>query len=68
MKAQTKGRETFPDYMKQGLFDNMTYSMMTLIPAKKRMMDKVQPANTTSTFKKAIGLKSSIFKMMVNLF
>ena len=39
-----KGRETFPEYMKQGAFDSIAYSVMTLIPAKKRMMDKVQPA------------------------
>ena len=44
MKALTKGRETFPEYMKHGAFDNITYSMMTLVPAKKKMMDKVQPA------------------------
>ena len=44
MKALTKGREPFPEYMTQGAFDNIAYSMMTFIPAKKRMMDKVQPA------------------------
>ena len=44
MKALTKGRETFPEYMNGGAFDNIAYSMMTLIPAKKRMIDKVQPA------------------------
>ena len=43
MKALTKDRETFPEYMKHGGFDNVRYSM-TLIPAKKRIMDKVQPA------------------------
>ena len=43
MKALTKGREPFPEYMTQGAFDNIAYSM-TFIPAKKRMMDKVQPA------------------------
>ena len=32
MKALTKGRETFPEYMKQGAFGNMAYSMVTLIP------------------------------------
>ena len=44
MKALTKGREPFPVYMTQGAFDNIAYSMMTLIPAKKRTMGKVQPA------------------------
>ena len=44
MKALTKGREPFPEYMTQGAFDNIAYSMMTFIPANKRMMDKVQPA------------------------
>ena len=47
MKALTKGRETFPKFMKFGAFDNISYSMMTLIPARKRMMDKVQPAKIT---------------------
>ena len=44
MKALIKGRETFPENMKHGAFDNIAYSMMTLVPAEKRMMDKVQPA------------------------
>ena len=44
MKALTKGREPFPVYMTQGAFENIAYSMMTLIPAKKRTMGKVQPA------------------------
>ena len=43
MKALTKGEETFQEYMKYGAFDNIAYSMMTLVPARKRMMDKVQP-------------------------
>ena len=43
MKVLTKGRETLPEYMKHGAFDNIAYSMMTLIPAKKRMTDKLQP-------------------------
>ena len=42
MRALTKGRETFPEYMNGGAFDNIAYSMMTLIPAKKRVIDKVQ--------------------------
>ena len=44
MKAPTKGRETFPEYMNGGAFDNIAYSMMTLVPAKERMIDKVQHA------------------------
>ena len=44
MKALNKGRETFPEYMKHGAFDNIACSMITLIPARKRMMNKVQPA------------------------
>ena len=44
MKALTKGRGTFPQYMKHGTFDNTAYSMMTLIQARKQMMDKMQPA------------------------
>ena len=31
MKALIKGRGTFPDYIKGGAFDNIAYSMMTLI-------------------------------------
>ena len=34
MKALTKGRETFPEYMKHGAFDNIAYSMMTLVLGK----------------------------------
>ena len=30
--------------MNGGAIDNIAYSMMTLIPAKKRMIDKVLPA------------------------
>ena len=44
MKALTKGTETFPQYMKHGAFDIIAYSMVALISAKKRMMDKKQPA------------------------
>ena len=44
MKALTKGRGTFPEYMKHGTFDNTAYSKMTLIQARKQMVDKVQPA------------------------
>ena len=44
MKALTKCKETFPEYMNGGAFDSIAYSMMTLIAAKKRMIDKVQPA------------------------
>ena len=44
MKALTKGTKTFPEYMKHGAFDIIAYSMTTLISAKKRMMDKEQPA------------------------
>ena len=44
MKALTKGREAFPEYMNRSAFDNIAYSMMALIPAKKRIIDKVQPA------------------------
>ena len=44
MKAPTKGRETFPEYMSRGAFDNIAYSMMTLVPAKERMIDKMQHA------------------------
>ena len=44
MKALTKGRKTFPEYMKHGASNNIAYSMMTLIPATKRITDKVQPA------------------------
>ena len=47
MKALTKGRDTFPEYMKHGAFENIAYSMMRLIPARKKMMDKVQPAKYT---------------------
>ena len=36
--------ETFPEYMKHGAFDNFAYAMITLIPARKKMMDKVQPS------------------------
>ena len=50
MKALTKGRETFLDYMKQGAFDNVAHSMMALIPFKKRVMDKVQPATIPSKY------------------
>ena len=35
MKALAKGREAFQEYMKHGAFDNIAYSMMTLIPAGK---------------------------------
>ena len=34
MNALTKGRKTFPEYMNGGAFDNIAYSIMTLIPAK----------------------------------
>ena len=34
MKALTKGREIFPEYMNEGAFGNTAYSMMTLISAK----------------------------------
>ena len=50
MKTLTKGRETFPEYMKHSAFDNIAYSMMTLIPAKKRIMDKVQPVKIPLNF------------------
>ena len=43
IKALTKGRETFPEYMKGGAFGSIPYSMITLIPASKRVMDKVYP-------------------------
>lgn len=45
MNALTKGREPFPEYMKHGAFDNKAYSMMSLIPDRKRILDKVQPGN-----------------------
>ena len=44
MNALTKESQSFPWYIKNGAFDNIAYSIMTLIPIRKRMMGKVQHA------------------------
>ena len=43
MKPLTISTKTFPEYMKYGAFDNIAYFLMTLISARKSMIDKVQP-------------------------
>ena len=40
MKALRNDREAFLEYMKHAAFDNVVYSKMASIPARKRMMGK----------------------------
>ena len=47
MNALTKDSESFTEYIKNGTFDNIAYSIMTLTPVRKRMMGKVKHAKLT---------------------
>ena len=44
IKALIKGRVVFEEVTKFGALHVLVYSMMTFIPARKRMIEMVQPA------------------------